>query len=172
MCALRLRLCAAARGGERRPGADRRTGNGAGYADKACHKKIKRFHEQKLIAPRRHTVRGVAWLVSAGYRPVVAKTDTVGDRIHARRSELGLSQRDLSAPGLSAAYISRIERGTRTPSVKALRQLALQLKTTLHWLETGEEDPVVALVEFLLAHRDDVPPRAVELARHLRDSHR
>jgi predicted transcriptional regulator len=38
---------------------------------------------------------------------------SIGDRIRERRRELGLSQRDLSQPGISYAYISRIESGQR-----------------------------------------------------------
>jgi transcriptional regulator with XRE-family HTH domain len=49
-----------------------------------------------------------------------------------------MSQRDLSSPGVSYAYISRIESGARTPSVKALRRLAGKLGVTVEHLETGE----------------------------------
>ena len=64
----------------------------------------------------------------------------IGQRIRARRLELGLSQRQLSQPGVSYAYISRLEAGTRTPSVKALRLLAPRLDVSVEWLETGEEE--------------------------------
>ena len=37
----------------------------------------------------------------------------VGRRLFEGRAEAGLSQRELSFPGCSAAYISRIERGKR-----------------------------------------------------------
>ena len=63
----------------------------------------------------------------------------IGQRIRARRFELGLSQRQLSQPGVSYAYISRLEAGTRTPSVKALRLLAPRLNVSVEWLETGQE---------------------------------
>jgi transcriptional regulator with XRE-family HTH domain len=49
-----------------------------------------------------------------------------------------MSQRDLSSPGVTYAYISRIESGARTPSVKALRRLAGKLGVTVEYLETGE----------------------------------
>ena len=52
-----------------------------------------------------------------------------------------MSQRDLSSPGISYAYISRIEAGARTPSVKALRQIAGKLGVTVEHLETGEPTP-------------------------------
>jgi transcriptional regulator with XRE-family HTH domain len=66
--------------------------------------------------------------------------ETVGQRLHRLRAEQGLSQRDLAQPGVSYAYISRIEAGTRTPSAKALRALAAKLGTTALYLETGRAD--------------------------------
>jgi transcriptional regulator with XRE-family HTH domain len=62
----------------------------------------------------------------------------VGQRIKRLREERGLSQRDLAEPGISYAYISRIEDGQRTPSEKALRKLAERLGTTALYLETGD----------------------------------
>jgi len=72
----------------------------------------------------------------------VAKRQTVGARLKRLRLERGLSQRDLSSPGISYAYISRIEAGARTPSVKALRRIAGKLGVTVEHLETGEPTPV------------------------------
>jgi transcriptional regulator with XRE-family HTH domain len=63
----------------------------------------------------------------------------LGERVRERRLELGLSQRELASKGVSYAYISRIEAGTRNPSVKALRKLAPKLGVSVEWLETGEE---------------------------------
>ena len=71
----------------------------------------------------------------------VAKRETVGQRVRRLRKARGLSQRDLSAPGISYAYVSRIEADTRTPSVKALRQIANTLGVTVEHLETGEPTP-------------------------------
>jgi transcriptional regulator with XRE-family HTH domain len=65
--------------------------------------------------------------------------ETVGERLRRLRVERGLSQRELSAPGVSYAYISRIEAGTRQPSVKALRRLASKLGVTADYLETGSQ---------------------------------
>src|SRR5437660_8781291 len=50
--------------------------------------------------------------------------ESIGQRLRRLRLERQLSQRELSSPGVSYAYISRIEAGARRPSVKALRQLA------------------------------------------------
>jgi transcriptional regulator with XRE-family HTH domain len=61
----------------------------------------------------------------------------VGARIKALRLERGLSQRDLAAPGLSYAYISRIEAGARTPSLSAVIELADRLETSALYLATG-----------------------------------
>jgi transcriptional regulator with XRE-family HTH domain len=65
--------------------------------------------------------------------------ETVGERLRRLRSERGFSQRDLSSPGVSYAYISRIEAGARRPSVKALRKLAEKLGVSAEYLETGSE---------------------------------
>ena len=65
--------------------------------------------------------------------------ETIGQRLRRLRLERGLSQRELSAPGVSYAYISRIEAGTRQPSVKALRKLAPKLGVSTGYLETGSQ---------------------------------
>jgi transcriptional regulator with XRE-family HTH domain len=67
------------------------------------------------------------------------QTEPIGVRLRRLRLERGLSQRDLSSPGVSYAYISRIEAGARTPSVKALRMLAQKLGVSVEYLETGRE---------------------------------
>lgn len=72
--------------------------------------------------------------------------ETIGQRLKRLRLERGFSQRELAAPGVSYAYISRIEAGTRQPSVKALRKLATKLGVSAGYLETGSElDPGDAL---------------------------
>jgi len=68
-----------------------------------------------------------------------AAGETIGQRLKRLRLEQGLSQRELAAPGVSYAYISRIEAGTRQPSVKALRRLAAKLGVTADYLETGSQ---------------------------------
>jgi transcriptional regulator with XRE-family HTH domain len=65
--------------------------------------------------------------------------ETIGARLKRLRLQRGLSQRDLSSPGVSYAYISRIEAGARTPSVKALRKLAQKLAVSVDYLETGRD---------------------------------
>jgi transcriptional regulator with XRE-family HTH domain len=70
---------------------------------------------------------------------VPAAGETIGQRLKRLRLERGLSQRELAAPGVSYAYISRIEAGTRQPSVKALRRLAAKLEVSAEYLETGSQ---------------------------------
>lgn len=69
--------------------------------------------------------------------PEDAKTESIGERLKRLRLERGLSQRQVSSPGASYAYVSRIEAGARTPSVKALRMLAARLGVAVEYLETG-----------------------------------
>src|SRR5947207_10729411 len=71
--------------------------------------------------------------------PSPAAGETIGERLKRLRLERGFSQRELAAPGVSYAYISRIEAGTRQPSVKALRRLAAKLNVTADYLETGSD---------------------------------
>ena len=68
-----------------------------------------------------------------------SSAETIGARLKRLRLQRGLSQRDLSSPGVSYAYISRIEAGARTPSVKALRKLSQKLGVSVEYLETGRE---------------------------------
>ncbi|TMM20727.1 MAG: helix-turn-helix transcriptional regulator, partial [Actinobacteria bacterium] len=65
--------------------------------------------------------------------------ETIGERLRRLRLERGFSQRQLAGPGVSYAYISRIEGGARRPSVKALRKLAQKLGVSADYLETGSE---------------------------------
>jgi tetratricopeptide (TPR) repeat protein len=67
------------------------------------------------------------------------QAETIGQRLRRLRLERRLSQRELAGPGVSYAYISRIEAGARRPSVKALRMLARKLGVSADYLETGSE---------------------------------
>ena len=89
--------------------------------------------------------------MSAGLEP---PRETIGARLRRLRLEQGASQRDLSAPGVSYAYISRIEAGARTPSMKALRMLARKLGVTPEYLETGAELDASQLRELRLAEQE------------------
>jgi transcriptional regulator with XRE-family HTH domain len=71
----------------------------------------------------------------------------VGKRLSAAREAARLSQREIAFPGCSAAYISRIERGERTPSLQVLRELAERCgisETHLAWGRASGIDSAVA----------------------------
>ena len=62
----------------------------------------------------------------------------VGRRLKAARESAGLSQRKLSFSGCSPAYISRIEAGTRIPSLQLLRALGERLGVSADYLAKGQ----------------------------------
>lgn len=98
---------------------------------------------------------------------VPSASETIGARLRRLRTERGLSQRELSQPGVSYAYISRIEAGTRQPSVKALRKLARKLGVSAEYLETGsevsaEEERELRLVDAELQLRLNEDPASAE----------
>jgi len=99
--------------------------------------------------------------------------ETVGQRIRRLRVARSLSQRELSGPGVSYAYVSRIESDNRKPSLKALRHIAGKLGVDAELLETGRMIPVakeraltLADAELELRMRNDLD-RAEELLRRL-----
>jgi tetratricopeptide (TPR) repeat protein len=63
--------------------------------------------------------------------------EKVGRRVHTAREAAGLSQRDLGAGDCTAAYISRIEKGERVPSLQLMRQLADRLGVSEGFLAYG-----------------------------------
>jgi tetratricopeptide (TPR) repeat protein len=65
----------------------------------------------------------------------------VGRRLREARVRAGLSQRDLSFPGCSPAYISRIEAGDRIPSLQLLREMGQRLGVSEDYLATGARAP-------------------------------
>jgi tetratricopeptide (TPR) repeat protein len=67
----------------------------------------------------------------------VDSPQAVGERLKAAREQAGLSQRQLSFPGCSPAYISRIESGDRIPSLQLLRELGRRLNVSEDYLATG-----------------------------------
>src|SRR5206468_9561458 len=77
--------------------------------------------------------------------------ESIGQRLRRLRLEKGLSQRGLSGPGVSYAYVSRIEGGQRKPSLKALRYLAGKLGVDPEYLEDGRAIPAAKERELRLA---------------------
>lgn len=75
----------------------------------------------------------------------------VGQRLYQAREEAGLSQRDLAFPGCSAAYISRIERGERIPSLQVMRELARRTGISEAQLAYGREPLDAEVAERLRA---------------------
>src|SRR5215204_570801 len=86
----------------------------------------------------------------------VDNPQAVGARLKEARLAVGLSQRQLSFPGCSAAYISRLEAGDRVPSLQLLRKLAQKLGADEQYLATGEE------------RIEQMPPELVETEVELR----
>jgi len=103
--------------------------------------------------------------------------ESLGERLKRLRLERGFSQRELASPGVSYAYISRIEAGARQPSVKALRKLAQKLGVSTDYLETGSEVRADELRELRLSEAElklrveqDPAASAEEFAALLEDS--
>jgi tetratricopeptide (TPR) repeat protein len=67
------------------------------------------------------------------------------------RERAGLSQRQLSFPGCSPAYISRIEAGDRIPSLQLLREMGRRLGVSEDYLATGRERALVEADELVAA---------------------
>ena len=62
----------------------------------------------------------------------------LGRFLEQRRTELGLSRRDLAErSGLSYPYVSQLETGDRDPALKAMRQLAPVLDVPVEVGELG-----------------------------------
>jgi tetratricopeptide (TPR) repeat protein len=90
----------------------------------------------------------------------------VGRRLRQTRVAAGLTQRELSFQGCTAAYVSRIEAGARVPSLQILREFAKRLGVDAEYLATGrpdEEGPSSELLEPEVALRLGDEERAAEL---------
>jgi tetratricopeptide (TPR) repeat protein len=61
----------------------------------------------------------------------------VGQRLRQARHAAGLTQRELSFEGCTAAYVSRIEAGARVPSLQILREFGKRLGVSADFLATG-----------------------------------
>jgi tetratricopeptide (TPR) repeat protein len=96
----------------------------------------------------------------------------VGRRLREARDAAGLTQRELSFDGCTAAYVSRIEAGARVPSLQILHEFAKRLSVTPEYLATGrpaEEDLSSDLLEAEVALRLGDERRAEELYAAARD---
>ncbi|MGI8422466.1 MAG: helix-turn-helix domain-containing protein [Gaiellaceae bacterium] len=63
----------------------------------------------------------------------------LGRRLRETREGAGLSQRALSFPGCTSAYVSRIESGDRVPSLQLIHEFARRLKVSPSFLTTCVE---------------------------------
>lgn len=81
-----------------------------------------------------------------------ADPSELGGRLRAARVAKGLTQTQLATGGLSAAYISRLESGSRRPTAKALDRLATQLGVALDELlgaiATSDVDEIRLLLNY------------------------
>jgi tetratricopeptide (TPR) repeat protein len=90
----------------------------------------------------------------------------VGRRLQEARRAAGLTQRQLSFEGCTAAYVSRIEAGARVPSLQILREFGRRLGVDPDYLatgRTGQADLSSELLEAELALRLGEGERAAEL---------
>src|SRR5579884_1638011 len=96
----------------------------------------------------------------------------VGRRLKAARLAAGLTQRELSFPGCTPAYISRIEAGARIPSFQILREFGRRLGVSAEYLAGGGEEqlPADELVEADIALRLGDLERAERLYERVRDA--
>jgi tetratricopeptide (TPR) repeat protein len=88
------------------------------------------------------------------HRPGARATATaggLGERVRLLRRQRGLSQEALAGSALTAAYVSLIESGKRTPTPTTIAHLAEALETTPRFLTDGIEE--TALAEATLALR-------------------
>jgi tetratricopeptide (TPR) repeat protein len=95
----------------------------------------------------------------------------VGQRLRQAREAAGLTQRELSFEGCTAAYVSRIEAGARIPSLQILHEFARRLGVTPEYLATGRpagEDVSSELLEAEVALRLGNEERAAQLYEEAR----
>jgi len=66
----------------------------------------------------------------------------LGERVRDRRSQLGLSLRDLAEhSGVTASFLSQVERGVTSPSIESLRRIATALDVPVfHFLLESDQD--------------------------------
>lgn len=97
----------------------------------------------------------------------------VGERIRARREELGLTQAQLADElGVSHQHVSGIESGASAPSLDLLVRVARRLGETTDHLLTGESPLVMDAVGGIRADADlprEAKTRLVALVDLLRD---
>lgn len=97
----------------------------------------------------------------------------VGRRLKAARASAGLTQGELSFPGCTTGYVSRLEKGDRIPSLQVVRGLARRLGVSESWLARGEDkhdDSEERLADAELAARLGDTAAAITVFQQLADS--
>lgn len=87
----------------------------------------------------------------AGLSRTIDPTE-LGRRIRAARVAAGLTQSELADGTVTAAYVSRIERGQRRPAAPLLEALASRMGTTGHQLLTGFSTHEARSLELQIEH--------------------
>jgi transcriptional regulator with XRE-family HTH domain len=81
--------------------------------------------------------------------------ETPGQRIRRLRLQRGLTQNDLSALGVTDAYVCAVETGTRIPSLFTMRVMAAKLGVLPEYLEMGRSETTTdRLAEVAVRHTD------------------
>ena len=101
----------------------------------------------------------------------VDSAQALAARLREARERAGLSQRRLARGVCTPAYISRLEKGERIPSLQLLRQLAERLDVDADALASGVSSRGDALLDAELALRLDELEHAEELFRAASESH-
>jgi tetratricopeptide (TPR) repeat protein len=99
----------------------------------------------------------------------------VGRRLREIREAAGQSQRELSFPGCTAAYISRIEKGERIPSLQLIREFSARLGVSEQFIAHGTHEPNIpgsTFVEARVAIRLGDLDAARQLANEVLDTAR
>lgn len=74
------------------------------------------------------------------------KFEDVGTRISLRLKELNITQRQLcDKTGISTNGISQYVRNIRVPDTLSVYKLSIALDTTIEWILTGEQSPIIPL---------------------------
>ncbi len=81
-------------------------------------------------------------------------SSAIGERIQARRLELGLTQAEVAAGMLSPSYLSLVESGRRQPAPAALKHIAERLAVDADFLRDGIDAEVRHRARLALGHAE------------------
>ncbi len=100
---------------------------------------------------------------------------TIGEKVHARRKALGLTQKEVAGSAVTRNMICNIEKGIVSPSLATLYALAEALSVPVDYLVSEEDDLTVFLVREALprlrhAYRSNRYSDCVTICRRLPES--